>query len=53
MTELLTSLSAVAKAFIDVFVIGLVNFDNIVLSIIDYILWLPLIFALLKKLMRK
>ena len=52
MGELLTSLKAVAKAFLEIFVLGLVNFENPVLSIIDYALWGPIIITFLTKLIK-
>ena len=53
MNELLTAASAAWQVFYDVCIKGLINFDNPLLSLMDYILWAKLAISAIKRLLRK
>lgn len=51
-SEILRDCTVIFNAFFEIFIKGLINFENPLMSLIDYMLWLPLIFAGIKKLFR-
>ena len=53
MNELLTAASAAWQVFYDGCIKGLINFDNPLLSLTDYILWAKLAISAIKRLLRK
>ncbi len=52
MNELLTAAKAAWQFFYGVCIKGLINFDNPVMSIVDYFLWGNAIVSLLRKLIK-
>ena len=53
MNELLTAANAAWQFFYGVCIKGLINFDNPLLSVMDYILWVELAISAIKRLLRK
>ena len=53
MKELLTAIMEIWRAFFRIFIVGLINFDSPILSLMDYFLWISVIFRAAKKILKK
>ena len=53
MKELLTAIGEIWQAFFRIFIVGLINFDSPILSLMDYFLWISVIFRAAKKILEK
>ncbi len=53
MSELLKTMGIVWEWFFEIFVRGLINFDNPLMSLMDYIAWISIIATAAKKILKR